>query len=132
MKKSVYSLVLMDDVVSSIDRMAYEQGVSRSALVNRVLAEYASLLTPEHRIRSLFDAVCEMLEPQSVLQLASSEGVLTLRSSLQYKYNPVMRYTVEINREAGEKLGVFACLPAHTKRRADCLPAKLLSALDCA
>ena len=87
MKKSVYSLVLMDDVVSAIDRMAYEQGVSRSALVNRVLAEYASLLTPEHRIRSLFDTVCEMLEPQSVLQLASTEGVLTLRSSLQYKYN---------------------------------------------
>ena len=122
MKKSVYSLVLMDDVVSAIDRMAYEQGVSRSALVNRVLAEYASLLTPEHRIRSLFDAVCEMLEPQSVLQLASSEGVLTLRSSLQYKYNPVMRYTVEINREAGEKLGVLrACLRTQNAALIACL-----------
>lgn len=122
MKKSVYSLVLADDVVSAVDRMAYEQGVSRSALVNRVLAEYASLLTPEHRIRNMFDVVCEMLAPQSVLQLTSGEGVLTLRSSLQYKYNPVMRYSVEINREAGKQLGVLrACLRTQNATLIGCL-----------
>ena len=40
MKKSVYSLVLSDDVVAAVDRTAYQQGVSRSAMINQILAEY--------------------------------------------------------------------------------------------
>ena len=40
MNKSVYSLVLMDNVVSEVDKMAYEMGTSRSNLINQILAEY--------------------------------------------------------------------------------------------
>ena len=32
MEKSVYSLVLMDDVVAAVDRLAYSEGASRSAM----------------------------------------------------------------------------------------------------
>ena len=39
MNKSVYSLVLSDEIVQEIDRLAYEMGQSRSAMVNQVLAE---------------------------------------------------------------------------------------------
>ena len=42
MNKSVYSLVLTDDVVAEIDRIAYENGTSRSNTVNQILAEYVS------------------------------------------------------------------------------------------
>ena len=42
MKKSVYSLVLSDDVVEAVDRAAYQNGLSRSAMVNQILADYVS------------------------------------------------------------------------------------------
>lgn len=38
MSKSVYSLVLGDEVVAQIDRAAYALGTSRSNLINQVLA----------------------------------------------------------------------------------------------
>ena len=39
MGKSVYSLVLMDEVVDAIDQMAYRNNTSRSNLINQILAE---------------------------------------------------------------------------------------------
>lgn len=53
MGKSVYSLVLMDDIVAAVDRLAYQQGTSRSNMVNRILAEYVQMDTPENRIRTI-------------------------------------------------------------------------------
>ena len=40
MSKSVYSLVLSDDVVAAVDRAAYALGSSRSNLINQILAGY--------------------------------------------------------------------------------------------
>lgn len=109
MEKSVYSLVLMDDVVAAVDQLAYREGLSRSALVNRILAEYAGFDTPEQRIREIFDAVTSILDGQSVLQpmLSASDAMLAMRSALQYKYNPSMRYTVELYPDGGELLGAL-------------------------
>ena len=53
MSKSVYSLVLSDDVVAQIDCAAYALGTSRSNLINQVLAEYVSLITPEKRRKDI-------------------------------------------------------------------------------
>ena len=50
MNKSVYSLVLMDEVVEAIDKMAYAMNTSRSNLINQILADYASCTTPESRM----------------------------------------------------------------------------------
>ena len=61
MEKSLYSLLLSDDVVSEIDRQALRAGLSRSALVNRILAEYASIQTPEMRIDSIFRQMEDLL-----------------------------------------------------------------------
>ena len=36
MSKSVYSVVLMDDVVDAVDRLAYEAGTNRSNMINRI------------------------------------------------------------------------------------------------
>ena len=54
MKKSVYSLVLMDDVVKAIDDMAYKLNTSRSNLINQILAEHVSFKTPESLIKDVF------------------------------------------------------------------------------
>lgn len=39
MGKSVYSLVLGDEVIAAADRVAYQKNMSRSALINQILAE---------------------------------------------------------------------------------------------
>ena len=106
MGKSVYSLVLMDDIVAAVDRLAYQEGTSRSNMVNRILAEYVQMDTPENRIRTIFDAVNAVLGTQSALQpmMATGDAVVAMRSALQYKYNPSVRYVVELY-TAGAALG---------------------------
>ncbi len=106
MNKSVYSLVLSDEIVQEIDRMAYEAGSSRSALINQMLAEFVRYTTPEKRMREVFSAIEQMLlgsvfEPQ----LQPSESMFSLRSALQYKYNPSVKYSVELYKNARPLLG---------------------------
>lgn len=106
MQKSVYSIVLMDDVVAAVDRLAYSEGTSRSNMINRILAEYTSMVTPEQQMKGVFSAINALLDGQSVLQpLLESDAMLTVRSALQYKYNPSVRYTVELYPHTGEQLG---------------------------
>ena len=62
MNKSVYSLVLMDNVVSEVDKLAYELGTSRSNLINQILAEYVRYTTPEMRMRAIFDEMEKLME----------------------------------------------------------------------
>ena len=106
MNKSVYSLVLSDEIVQEIDRLAYEAGASRSAMINQVLADFVRYTTPEKRMREVFSAIEQMLlggvfEPQ----LQPSESMFSLRSALDYKYNPSVRYSVELYKNARPLLG---------------------------
>ena len=39
MKKTLYSLMLDEEVVREVDRMAHRLGTNRSALINQLLAE---------------------------------------------------------------------------------------------
>ena len=57
MGKSVYSLVLMDEVVDAIDQMAYRNNTSRSNLINQILAEHVSLATPEKRMKDVLSLI---------------------------------------------------------------------------
>lgn len=106
MNKSVYSLVLSDEIVQEIDRLAYESGASRSAMINQILADFVRYTTPEKRMREVFSAIEHMLmggvfEPQ----LQPSESMFSLRSALDYKYNPSVRYSVELYKNARPLLG---------------------------
>ena len=53
MKKTLYSLMLNEEVVREIDRMAHRMGTNRSALINQILADYTSVVTPERRIENI-------------------------------------------------------------------------------
>ena len=57
MKKTLYSLMLSDDVVREIDNLAHRMGTSRSNLVNMILAERVQLRTPEQQISDVFDGI---------------------------------------------------------------------------
>lgn len=97
MGKSVYSLVLSDEVVEAVDNAAYRAGLSRSAYINKVLAQTVSYVTPEQRISDIFSAV-ERLMDDSVFRIMPrpSESAFAVRSALRYKYKPVIRYSVEL------------------------------------
>ena len=49
MNKSMYSLILTDEVIARIDRLAYEKGMNRSQLIDHLLAKEVGMHTREHQ-----------------------------------------------------------------------------------
>ena len=106
MKKSVYSLVLSDDVVKAVDEMAYAAGVSRSAFINGVLADAVSYVTPEKRMSDIFGEIAGLLSIGTFrVQTQPSDAMLSIRSAMQYKYKPVIRYSLELFRDFDRTIG---------------------------
>lgn len=105
MKKSVYSLVLMDSVIKAVDEQAYRLGTSRSNLINQILAEHLCCVTPEMRMREIFDSVTEMISKSFQVQQQGSSSLMTLKTALAYKYRPAVNYKVELQREPDKFIG---------------------------
>lgn len=107
MAKSLYSLILSDEVVARIDRLALRNGTNRSALVNSILAEYTAMTTPEKRIDSVFRTLEGILSSEGELVpfFTPNRTSMSLKSSLEYKYRPTIRYEVQLYREPGNTIG---------------------------
>lgn len=106
MNRSVYSLVLMDKVVNEIDHLAYEKNTSRSNLINQILAEYVSLITPEKMREDTFLQIQGLMEDIGQFHIQQSgEGMLLLKSVIKYKYNPSIKYCVRLNRNQEPHVG---------------------------
>ena len=106
MRKSVYSLVLMDDVVEAIDRLAYERNTNRSNLINQILAESVNYVTPEMRMRDIFAQLENILSESSYQILErSSDSMFAIRSPIRYKYRPMVKYSIELFREPKDIVG---------------------------
>ena len=141
MKKTLYSLMLSDDVVREIDDLAHRMGTSRSNLVNMILAERVQLRTPEQQISDVFDGIEQLLAGSRELipLITPNTPSMALRSSLEYKYRPTVRYEVELSNGfiPGEPIGTltasfrtqsqglleligrfFRCLQAHREQAA--------------
>lgn len=100
MSKSVYSLVLTDEIVRAIDSLAYRMNTSRSALIDRILAEKLSMQTPEIRMRNIMENIGSFFDDEIFrLQTAAGDGGMLIKSPLPYKYKPTIRYSVELLRE---------------------------------
>ncbi len=98
MEKSLYSLMLMDDVVREVDKLAFRRGTNRSNLVNQILAEYLSMTTPEKRIGNIFRYIENVMNRDSGIVPFVDENARTMlmKSSLEYKYRPTIKYEVEL------------------------------------
>lgn len=110
MKKNLYSLMLSDNVVREVDILAHQAGTSRSNLVNQILADYCSVVTPERRINDIFQAIEDIMTPSRDFVPYFSPNALTmsLKSSLEYKYRPTVKYEVGLYRSGEEALGELA------------------------
>ena len=103
--KSVYSLVLADDVVEAIDRLAYSMNTSRSNLINQILAERVQLLTPEKRMREIFAKIEQLMDSRFQTLNQPSDAMMSIKSPLRYKYKPPIRYSIELSRDFHGKVG---------------------------
>lgn len=107
MDKSIYSLVLSDSVVEAVDELARSAGLSRSAMINQLLAERVAYTTPEMRLRQILGAVQQSMTEAFFLSEQPSGSTLACRSTLKYRYKPTVRYLVEINSRGGRNVGVL-------------------------
>ncbi len=106
MNKSVYSIVLNDDVVAAVDMLAMKLGTNRSNLINQILAERVSVMTPERRMKDIFESIFSLMDERFVRDATAAGSALAVRSSIAYKYKPTVRYSVELLRAPeGERLG---------------------------
>ena len=103
--KSIYSLVLSDSVVDAVDEMARASGVSRSAMINQILAERVAYTTPEMRLREILAAVQRSMNDAFFLMEQPTGSSLSCRTSLKYRYKPTVRYSVEIFSREGKRAG---------------------------
>jgi predicted transcriptional regulator len=105
MGKSVYSIVLSDEVVEAVDAMAYSMNTSRSNLINQILAERVSFTTPEMRMREIFSMVGQMLDGRFLPAPQNSESVMAVKTPLKFKYKPTVKYSVELSRSFSGQVG---------------------------
>lgn len=112
MKKTLYSLVLNDEVVREVDALAHRMGTNRSNLINQILAEYVNYTTPEQRINQVLSTIEELMAPSRDLVpfFSPNSYTMSLKSSLEYKYRPTVKYEVELYRGAGDTIGELTVL----------------------
>ncbi len=107
LKKSIYGVTLSDAVVKAVDERARKLGISRSALINQILAEKLSCVTPEMRMNEIFDSIETIVDGIISAQHQRSASLLTMRTSLEYKYRPTISYKVELDRVPSEFVGTL-------------------------
>ncbi len=107
MKKNMYSLMLAEDVVRAIDALAAQEGTNRSNLINQILAEHVSLVTPEKHVGHIFDIIGGLIGGRGEYKMYSEPNNLTMsiKSVLRYQYRPTIRYEVEMERTFGKSVG---------------------------
>ena len=112
MKKTLYSLMLNDDVVREVDMMAHRMGTNRSALINQILAEHVNYTTPERRINDVLSAIETLMTPSRELVpfFSPNSYSMSLKSSLEYKYRPTVKYEVELYRGHDESIGQLSVI----------------------
>ena len=107
MKKTLYSLMLDEEVVREVDALAHQLGTNRSNLINQILAEYVDYTTPERRINDVLSTIQQLLSPSRELVpfFSPNSFSMSLKSSLEYKYRPTVKYEVELYRSVGDAIG---------------------------
>lgn len=107
MKKNMYSLMLAEDVIREIDKLATEKSTNRSNLINQILAEYVSLITPEKHVQNIFEIIENYIGKIGgyMLNAQPNDMTMSIKSPLQYHYRPTIRYEVEMYRTPQQTIG---------------------------
>ena len=86
MNKSMYSLILTDEVIARIDRLAYEKGMNRSQLIDHLLAREVGMSTREHQTRSIIYYTVSQINTQATsLRVHMDRGSMEVDTFVKYK-----------------------------------------------
>ncbi len=107
MKKSVYSLMLFDEIVEKIDQTAYENFTNRSQLINDILADYLGLMTPEQKIQVILEQLDRNFSSSLSVNQINRNTSIQFGKSLKYKYRPKVKYSYEFAGAGGKKYAVL-------------------------
>ena len=93
MEKSMYSVILRDDLVEELDRLAFKNGVSRSVMLNKILSEYLDVETPEAQMERMLLKMEQFIGAVSGLRFTNnaSLAMAQVQSALHYRYKPTLR-----------------------------------------
>lgn len=110
MGKSLYSLILNDEVVSEVDKAALRLGTNRSALINKILADHLGVLTPEIRYSSIFGIISGLVNDSMDLVVADGRrnSSILLKSFINVRYRPTIKYELSFDSSGGEHIGVLS------------------------
>ena len=107
MKKNMYSLMLGEEIIRAVDKLAEENNTNRSNMINQILAEHLSLTTPEKHVRSIFEEIDRIIgrNQDYNLYFEPNDMTMSIKSSLKYHYRPTIRYEVEMYRIPEQTIG---------------------------
>ena len=96
--KSVYSVILSDELVKRLDVEAYKKGVSRSVMLNKILSDYLCVETPDTIIENIFAHMKNLFSDVLGMRFINqaSNSMASVVSALEYRYNPKLKYTLEL------------------------------------
>ncbi len=114
MGRSVYSLILTDEIVEEIDKLAYRENTNRSNMINSILAQYVSISTPQDRMKEIFNVLGNLIEKNDVYKIepTNAKGSFVIKSAMRYKYNPIIKYCVELYKDTSLHYG---CIKAFIR-----------------
>ena len=116
MKKSVYSLMLFDEIVEKIDQIAYVNNTNRSQLINDILAEKIGLVTPEQKIQKILEQLDENFSDTLSVSQINKNSSIQFGKSLKYKYRPKVRYSYEFT---SNDRGKYAVLKISSRTKSE-------------
>ncbi len=119
MAKKLYSLMLSEEVVRALDREAHRRGTNRSALADRLLAEALTVRTQAVRTQDILEEILSLFSEDLGLvpQFVPNTPSLSLKSMLEYRYRPTVRYEVTLS-APGEEADGFLTVFLRTQSAA--------------
>lgn len=116
MKKSIYSLMLFDEIVEKVDQLAQETQSNRSQLINDILAEYFGLMTPEQKIQKILENLERNLSDRFVIEQITKNSSIHLCKNLKFKYKPKLKYCYEFVGEGEKKYATLKISSRSTSK----------------
>lgn len=109
MGSGIYSLGVKDELIERVDSLTRKRNMSRSQIINEIIAEYFNVITPEYKINQVMDLVAKEIRMSDFLQyLSEAKGSsIQCRASIRYKYNPKIRYMLELSGKEKDKLATL-------------------------
>jgi hypothetical protein len=112
MKKSIYSLMLFDEIVEVIDQLAYSRGTNRSAMINEILAKEIGLKTPEQKVKAVIKRLNSNASHNLPVKQINENSSIAFGACIKYKYSPKIKYSYEF---VSGKKGKYAILKVSSR-----------------